>query len=114
MEAVVSSVTGELSALVRIAMAGLLGAGVLVMYWTMVFWVNGWRADPKFNGMGWDGWLVLSTFGIGLISVLAGIVLSLNWLARARRAKEALFWSISSVLVLALTFVATVANILER
>jgi hypothetical protein len=110
----VTNVTSELSALVRIAMAGLLGAGVLMMYFTMEWWVNGWRMDPKYGGLEWYIWLTLFVFGIGLISVLAGMALSLNWLARARRAREALFWSISSVLVLALTFVATVANILER
>jgi hypothetical protein len=112
-EAVVRSVTSELSALVHSAMAGLLGAGVLVMYLTMAMWVSGWRMDPKYDGVEWYGWLMLSTFGIGLISLLAGIALSVNWLARARRAKEALFWSISSVLLLALTFVATVATIMD-
>jgi hypothetical protein len=94
-------------------MAGLLGAGVLVMYWAMFMWVAGWRSHPKYGQVEWDGWLTLSTFGIGLISILAGIALSVNWLARAGRAKEALFWSISSVLVLGLTFVATVANVID-
>lgn len=113
-EAVVSSVTSELSALVHIAMAGLLGAGVMVMYWTIMMWVTGWRMDPKYDGVEWYGWLMLSVFGIGLISILAGIALSLNWLARAGRAREALFWWISSFLVLAVTFVATVALVIDE
>jgi hypothetical protein len=112
-EVEVSTVAGDLTALVHMATAGLLGAGVVVMYFSMAFWVSGWRTHPKYADMEWQGWMLLSVFGIGLILIVAGIALSVYWLARAQRAKEALFWGISSLVVLALTFAATVATVID-
>ena len=103
----------DLGAFVRIALAGLLGAGVLITYWTMAFWVSGWRAHPRYAGYDWHDWLLLSMLSIGLISILAGMALSVNWLARARQMGGAILWGILTTVVLALTFVAVVAAVID-
>jgi hypothetical protein len=106
-------IANELAMLVHMAAAGLLGAGVVVTYFAIAMWTAGWRADPKYAGMEWQGWMLLSVLGIAVISIIGGIALSVGWLARSRKPREALFWGLGSLVVLALTFAATVATVID-
>ena len=107
-----SGVAAELNLLVHIALAGLLGAGTVVTYFAITLWVVGWRSHPRYAGFEWENWLLLSIFGIGLISIVVGIGFSVAWFARARRLLEAVFWGVASMVILGLDFVAVVATIL--
>lgn len=109
--AVVDGLEKSVGALVHIVLAGLVGAGVLVVYWTMLYWVSGWQME--YSGYEWHEWLTLSMLSVGLVSIVAGIALSLNWLARARQFRGAVLWGVSGAILLALTFVGAIATVLD-
>ncbi len=90
-------VVAGLGVIIQMALAGLLGAGVLLTYFTIAFWTSGWIENPRFEGLHWYSWMLLAVFGAGLVSLVAGVVLSLGWLMRAGRRIEAGFWSVASM-----------------
>jgi predicted nucleic acid-binding Zn ribbon protein len=94
--------------LYNIVMAGLVGAGVLVVFETIFGWVAGWTSDPRYSGYEWFTWMALSILGLGTVSIVAGISVSLGRLYDAGRVREWLFWSVASPLTLGLAFAAAV------
>jgi hypothetical protein len=94
--------------LYNIVMTGLVGAGVALMFWTIVFWVAAWTSDPRFGGFEWFDWMSIFMLGLGLVSIIAGISVSVSRLYDAGRIREWLFWSIASPITLGLTFAAAV------
>ncbi len=111
-ERMVPGALEDLSIFVHIALAGLLGAGTIVTYFTIDVWTLSWRSSPRFAGFQWENWMLLSTLGVGLVSIVSGVILSLGWFARAGRRLEAAFWGAVSFVVLSLTAVAIIAAIL--
>jgi hypothetical protein len=99
----------DLSVVVQMALAGLLGAGVLLTYWTLAYWISGYRTSPRFEGLQWDGWMLFAVLGAGLVLLASGVALSLSWLMRRERWIEFGLWSAASIVLLGLAAASTIA-----